>query len=651
MIRELTELAERNRKKERGDGKIVHNAIKKEKVNFYLSIDKNGKFINFQGLDEPKLTDCEALNSKKGQARLLIDKLEETLGINIFDKSAEDKYKKYQKKLMEYEGLETLDPIFKFFSEPHGLDTAKNAILNKIKLEIDEEMKKAKEQKVAKAEQSIENSVNEKIKKKYSGNIAFLLGETIINEDEKLIQAIIEKYKINQAVSSNQCSVCSKNLFPITSKPHGMITNVPDGQKAGSAFISFNEKAFESYNLKKNLNSQICTNCARAYVDSLNWLLAPSGIIKDQKGKDKRYFNNRFDFGKDTATVFWTKKETTFNVKKVLESKSASDVKTLLESINKGRVSAVNTNDFYSITLSGSSARVMVRDFIHTSLESVQENLKQWFEDIDIGRTNSLGETQYTPLWLISEITRRPNDSKRKDVTPSRIQVLLWKAAIQGYPLPLWILHAVINRIRMESYKISDKKEISQSQENSNKSKKGSSDKSESGSLSLGQVFSPARIALIQIVLIRLKKGERIMKEVNIESTDRAYNCGRIFAVLAKIQYHAAKRDLNVGIVNKHYSAASATPSSTFGRLFKNSRNHLDKIGNDNMGLAINLEKQLSDLMLKIGSSFPQVLSLEGQGRFALGFYQQRSLDFKKGEIGDELVSEVNDNLPEDSDE
>ncbi|MBK6608175.1 MAG: type I-C CRISPR-associated protein Cas8c/Csd1, partial [Leptospiraceae bacterium] len=59
--------------------------------------------------------------------------------------------------------------------------------------------------------------------------------------------------------------------------------------------------------------------------------------------------------------------------------------------MNKGKVSSLNSNDFYSITLSGSSARVMVRDFIHTSLESVQENLRQWFDDIDIGRANSLG--------------------------------------------------------------------------------------------------------------------------------------------------------------------------------------------------------------------------------------------------------------------
>ena len=651
MIRELTELAERNRKTERSAGNIVHNAIKKEKVNFYLFIDEDGKFLNFQRLNEPRLSDCEALSSKKGKARLLVDKLEEALGLDFFDSSARDRNELYLNKLENFRQIEQLEPIFKFFNEAHGLESAKAAILNEIKSDIQKEIDEINKSD-KKNKKPVEVAASEKVEKKYEGNIAFSIGEKLVNEDENVISAIIDKYEESQSSFTKKvCSVCGKEKYPVEDIPHGMLSNVPEGLNGRGALISFNENAFESYNLKGNLNSQICNNCFPAYTEALNWLLAPSGTIKDIKGKDKVFFNNRFNFGKDTATVFWTKKETTFNVKKVLESKSAADVKTVLESMDKGRVSSVNANDFYSITLSGASARIMIRDFIHTSLESVQENLKQWFEDIDIGRTNPLGESQYSPLWLIAETTRRPNDSKRKDVTPSRIHVLLWKAAIQGYPLPLWILHAVINRIRMDSYKISDKKENSQNQENNKKSKKGSSDKTEPGSLSLGQVFSPARIALIQIVLIRLRKGERNMKELDSVSTDRAYNCGRIFAVLAKIQYHAAKRDLNVGIVNKHYSAASATPSSTFGRLFKNSRNHLDKIGNDNMGLAINLEKQLSDLMLKIGNAFPQVLSLEGQGRFALGFYQQRNLDFKKGEIGDETVSEVEENLPDDSDE
>ncbi|MBK6608176.1 MAG: type I-C CRISPR-associated protein Cas8c/Csd1 [Leptospiraceae bacterium] len=316
MIRELTELAERNRKKEKGAGKIVHNAIKKEKVNFFLFIDKNGKFISFQGLKEPKLSDCEALSSKKGKARLLVDKLEETLGLDFFDSSAKDRNELYLNKLENFRQIEQLEPIFRFYTEAHGLESAKTAILNEIKSDIQKEIDEINKSD-KKNKKPVEIAANEKVEKKYEGNIAFYIGEKLINEDENVISAIIDKYEESQSSFTKKvCSVCGKEKYPVEDIPHGMLSNVPEGLNGRGAFISFNENAFESYNLKGNLNCQICNNCFPAYTEALNWLLAPSGIIKDQKGKDRSYFNNRFDFGKDTATVFWTKKETTFNVKK-----------------------------------------------------------------------------------------------------------------------------------------------------------------------------------------------------------------------------------------------------------------------------------------------------------------------------------------------
>jgi CRISPR-associated protein Csd1 len=412
-----------------------------------------------------------------------------------------------------------------------------------------------------------------------------------------------------------------------------MISNVPEGLNGRGAFVSFNEKVFESYGLIGNLNSQICTNCARAYTDSLNWLLSPSGFVKTEKGKDKPIFNNRYDFGKDTASVFWTKKETSFNPKKFMEARSSTDIKTLFESVQKGVKNSVKSNEFYALTLSGSAARIMVRDYIHMSVQQVQENLILWFEDIDIGRKDGAGLVQYSPLWRMKESVRRPNDSKNNDMTPARVHTYLWRAAIQNTAIPLWPLHTVVNRIRMESYKLSLQ----------------SSEEKSGNNLSFGQIFSAPRISLIKLILNRLNKGERIMEEINEKSESIAYNCGRIFAVLAKIQYHAAKRDVNVGVVNRFYSATSTTPSAAFGRLFKNAQNHLAKIASGNKGHAVNLEKQLSELVAHVGD-FPQTLNLEDQGRFALGFYQQRNDDFKKGEVetdtndeGDNLENTAND--------
>ena len=60
--------------------------------------------------------------------------------------------------------------------------------------------------------------------------------------------------------------------------------------------------------------------------------------------------------------------------------------------------------------------------------------------------------------------------------------------------------------------------------------------------------------------------------------------------------------------------------ASRWGRLVGNSRNHLGKLGG---GLAYWYEQQIADVMGRLGDKFPRTLDLEGQGLFALGYYQQ----------------------------
>lgn len=639
MIRELVELGGRNRRQDEKEGKIVHNALTKEEVNALIHITKDGIYERIQLLDESIHTICENIVAKKGKARLLLDRLEETFGLDCFDKNAAAKHKKYLEKLREYNDIREIKPVLDFYAgkKAEGIERAKQALQKEItrkELEAADEIQKNSRRSL---KTSAEEAVKAKVKKIYGGNFAFFVNGGLLNTSDTVIEAIKKRYEQNQtAVKAKECSVCGEEKYPVEDLPHGMISNVPPGRKDKRVFVSFNAKAFESYRLNGNLNSQICTNCASSYVQALNWLLAPSGYTKDNKGKEHPFYNNRYDLGKDTAAVFWTRYETDFNPKAVLEKKSAADVKALFDSVRKGKSSSVQENDFYAITLSGSSARIMVRDFIHTSVEAVQKNLHLWFEDIDIGRKNGAGVTLYSPLWRMAESTRRPGDSRRNDVTPARVQLLLWKAAVQGTQVPLWALHAVINRLRMDSYKSGNKKkEPSDGSRTSDRNKKAKD--ADSGTLTFAQVFKPERIALIQLVLKRITRGEEDMSQQAANRREAARIYGKIFAVLAKIQYYAAQRDINVGVVNRHYSAASTTPASAFGRLFKNSRHHLEKIKASNKGLAINLDRELSELMTQVGDEFLPVLSLEDQGRFALGFYQQRSQDFSAGKIDEEL--------------
>ncbi len=57
---------------------------------------------------------------------------------------------------------------------------------------------------------------------------------------------------------------------------------------------------------------------------------------------------------------------------------------------------------------------------------------------------------------------------------------------------------------------------------------------------------------------------------------------------------------------------------------------HIAKL--ENRGQAVNLEKLIGEIMDKVAAdnAFPGHLSLQDQGRFAVGYYHQRQDSFKK---------------------
>ena len=98
-----------------------------------------------------------------------------------------------------------------------------------------------------------------------------------------------------------------------------------------------------------------------------------------------------------------------------------------------------------------------------------------------------------------------------------------------------------------------------------------------------------------------------------------AYHCGGLLAVLASLQ-RAALGDVGAGVVQRFYAAASQTPGLVIGRLVGNARNHLAKL---DPGLAWWYEERIAELMNRFGDAVPRILDLEGQGLFALGYYQK----------------------------
>ncbi|MEI6214160.1 MAG: type I-C CRISPR-associated protein Cas8c/Csd1 [Desulfuromonadales bacterium] len=608
MIKELSDFGKALRAG-KADGAWVHNALKEELISMELIIMPDGTFHGIQHVDS-KPTTAEAITAKKGKARLLLDKPEEVLCFG--GAASAQKHQLFLEKVALYKSMDEVSSVTAFYENREaGIKAALAAF------------------------EALIATDDKKAKKYLSGNVGFRIhSESLrIHEKPTVLQMVINKYETAQqehlTKSSKKCSVCGKREYPVDGKPHGMIKNVPDGQKAGSALVSYNENAFESYELSKNENSSICTNCARTYVEGLNALLSDGTPFKNEKNKDDLLYKYRWprrrsaSYGLDSAILFWTRNNVNVPEMDQLDAPDAGTVATMISAVSSGNRNDgkyIETEKFYSCTLSGAAARIAVRDWIETSLGEFRTSIAQWFKDIAITRFDfdqKKSTIHYSPLYALSKSCQRKlldgNKYDDDDTTLARVASSLWKAAIhnntsRSSPIPIWILSKVLQRAKM--------------------------DKGGGKAKSLAQFskhgVTPERAALIKLILNRNFTGGGFMvTEDGIQGEKPiAYICGEIFAKMESIQF-AALGERNAGIREKFFSYAMTTPAAAFGRLFNLNSKHFTKLKHEKPGLAVNLDKGLQELCRGIDiNKFPAMFRLEEQGQFAIGYYHQRQKQF-----------------------
>ena len=109
---------------------------------------------------------------------------------------------------------------------------------------------------------------------------------------------------------------------------------------------------------------------------------------------------------------------------------------------------------------------------------------------------------------------------------------------------------------------------------------------------------------------------------LDTENNNPAYLCGRLFCKLEEIQTKALGEGINRTIKDSYFASASTRPAVVFPRLIALSQHHLAKIEDRQ---AIYLNRDVTEIMEKLGTEFPSNLSLKEQGIFMLGYYQQRN--------------------------
>ena len=99
---------------------------------------------------------------------------------------------------------------------------------------------------------------------------------------------------------------------------------------------------------------------------------------------------------------------------------------------------------------------------------------------------------------------------------------------------------------------------------------------------------------------------------------EEAYVLGRLFAMLEAIQMDA-NPGIKATIRDRYFNSACATPAIVFPILFKLKNSHIKKLERDNPSAKIYYEKQIMEIMGKLGEKMSNRLTLEDQGQFDLG--------------------------------
>ncbi|MGH2718255.1 MAG: type I-C CRISPR-associated protein Cas8c/Csd1 [Actinomycetota bacterium] len=367
-----------------------------------------------------------------------------------------------------------------------------------------------------------------------------------------------------------ECVVCGRRR-PVLERLQAKLKGVPGGQTSGTALISANAEAFESYGLQASLVAPTCAECGERFTKAANDLLSS--------------LTNRVVLG-GAAFIFWTRDPAVeVPLRALLTEPQQEQVRELLASVRTGRRVPLDETAFYGTVLSGSGGRAVVRDWIDTTVGSVKANVASWFER---QRIVDASGAVLPPLGLFA--LARATVREPRDLAPTTPRALV-RCAVQGTPLPWDLLYQAVRRNRAE------------------------------------QKVTSWRAALIKLVLSTngcLGKGEGMI-QLNEDSVEPAYRCGRLLAVLEEVQ-RAAIPGAKATIVDRFFGTASSAPASVFGRLLRGAQPHLAKLERDRRGAYVALQRRLENVQAGL-SGFPRTLTLEQQGLFALGYYHQRAAD------------------------
>lgn len=406
-----------------------------------------------------------------------------------------------------------------------------------------------------------------------------------------------------------RCFITGNLTEPVSTVPKVSGLMSVGGHTAGDALICFDKAAFRSYEFEQAQNAAVSEEGIVAVNAALSSMLAGAPVLGG--GKFVHWYKQPLPKERDPALLLFdfhglspedVPEDGEPETNPRSEARKASD---LIESLRKGSFPEELNNIYYILTLSGMSGRIMVRDWQQGSYDALRASIVAWFDDLRIIQPNGNALSQPPKLFALQiRLLHREKGAKslsdRVGKELSGLTSRLLFSIINNKPLPDAVAARALAYIR-------------------------------AGMMASGddQTQSPDCLScqLVKAWLIR-KQRERneevtVSEKVNPRSASVPYHLGRMMAVYAAIQRDALG-DVNAGVVERYFGAAITSPALVLGQLAKLCNFHLAKM--DNQKYARNFKIRLQEISANISpDSTPSTLTLEQQGQFALGYYQENA--------------------------
>lgn len=434
-----------------------------------------------------------------------------------------------------------------------------------------------------------------------SGRPDLLLHEDLLIK-EKWERQYAESNTDSDKIKS-QCTITGE-IEPIA-RIHRNLKGIVGGHTKGCSLICFNNASECSYGNEQSYNSNISETAMKKYTGAFNYLL---GNKRHKKLID------------DITVVYWAtggeKNEVCSDIMSFLvfgdddlmdENQTEEMLDGLMKSAREGNISSerissidnIDKNvDFYMVGIKPNSSRVALKFIYHRKFGEMLQNIALHQSDMQIGE-----KVIPVPIWRLKKEMISPKSSNEK--VDASLLAEIFKTIIYGTNYPAYLLSTIIRRVK------TDRK------------------------------INGIRAGAIKACINRKSRlsgeKEELKLALDYENKNQAYLCGRLFAVLEKLQQEASNNSLNRTIKDSYFSSAASKPALVFPKLLSLAQNHLKKLNEKSL---IFFNKLIQEIIDGINGEFPETLMLSEQGKFMIGYYQQYQSFFIKKDIDKDNINQ-----------